>query len=273
MEIARISGKGFRPNYFPLFQGQSGGSYSFSWSVNDVHSGNEFGHRETRSGQVHQTEGEYYVKLPDGRVQTVKYFVNPYSGYQARVAYEGNPIVPYPNKPFFQAFSPASPVSPVPHGQPAPFVPRPAPTSVTQDVRNVPGTFKVSKPATYRPISYKSADAQLSNSPIYNVVVPNRQHFKPHKRPLKVKPLAPPPPKLKEEENLINDPYLRSEAELQGMDFSKTLFYITTKKIVPRKKDHGLEGNKHLKGPIHLHQPLKVKQLRPKFQHRRFRFV
>ena len=51
-------------------------------------SSNEFGHQETRDGD--DTRGSYYVQLPDGRLQTVKYFVDGDSGYVAEVNYEGS---------------------------------------------------------------------------------------------------------------------------------------------------------------------------------------
>ena len=41
------------------------------------------------------------MKLPDGRVQTVTYYVDPYSGYQAKVVYKGK-APPYK----YQAYSP-----------------------------------------------------------------------------------------------------------------------------------------------------------------------
>ena len=47
----------------------------------------EFGHSETRKGD--RTDGSYFTQLPDGRIQRVDYYVDGYSGYVARVSYEG----------------------------------------------------------------------------------------------------------------------------------------------------------------------------------------
>lgn len=46
-----------------------------------------FGHSENRKGD--STKGRYFVQLPDGRLQTVDYYVDGYSGYVARVSYDG----------------------------------------------------------------------------------------------------------------------------------------------------------------------------------------
>ncbi|XP_064122599.1 pro-resilin-like [Macrobrachium nipponense] len=59
--------------------------YSFTWAVSDDSSSNEFGHEESRDGD--DTRGSYYVELPDGRLQTVRYFVEGDSGYVAEVTY------------------------------------------------------------------------------------------------------------------------------------------------------------------------------------------
>ncbi|XP_037801925.1 uncharacterized protein LOC119596664 [Penaeus monodon] len=53
---------------------------------------NEFGHQETRDGD--NPWGFYYVQLPDGRLQTVKYFVDGASGYVAEINYEGEANYP-----------------------------------------------------------------------------------------------------------------------------------------------------------------------------------
>ncbi|XP_037801785.1 pro-resilin-like [Penaeus monodon] len=66
--------------------------YSFNWAVSDDSSSNEFGHQEARDGD--DTQGSYYVQLPDGRLQTVKYFVDGDSGYVAEVNYEGEARYP-----------------------------------------------------------------------------------------------------------------------------------------------------------------------------------
>ncbi|XP_042875683.1 lactoylglutathione lyase-like [Penaeus japonicus] len=61
--------------------------YNFNWAVDHDDSGNDFGHQEARDDD--NTQGSYYVQLPDGRLQTVKYFVDGDSGYVAEVNYEG----------------------------------------------------------------------------------------------------------------------------------------------------------------------------------------
>ncbi|XP_047479313.1 pro-resilin-like [Penaeus chinensis] len=66
--------------------------YDFQWAVSDDSSSNEFGHQEARDGD--HTQGSYYVQLPDGRLQTVKYFVDGDSGYVAEVSYEGEARYP-----------------------------------------------------------------------------------------------------------------------------------------------------------------------------------
>ena len=63
------------------------GNYRFSYAVEDNYSGNQFGHTENRDG-AGTTAGEYHVRLPDGRIQTVEYTVD-YRGYHANVFYEG----------------------------------------------------------------------------------------------------------------------------------------------------------------------------------------
>ncbi|KAF4519693.1 hypothetical protein B566_EDAN003943 [Ephemera danica] len=59
--------------------------YAFSYSVLDHHSGDDFSHAQQHDG--HSTEGQYRVKLPDGRVQVVRYTADK-GGYRAKVSYE-----------------------------------------------------------------------------------------------------------------------------------------------------------------------------------------
>ncbi|XP_057381149.1 pro-resilin-like [Daphnia carinata] len=59
--------------------------YSFSWSVLDKPSFQEYSHTQSSDGKV--TTGNYRVYLPDGRVQTVTYTADE-NGYRADVKYE-----------------------------------------------------------------------------------------------------------------------------------------------------------------------------------------
>ena len=61
--------------------------YDFDWKVDE--GDNNFGHKESRDGDT--TRGSYFVDLPDGRRQTVTYYVDAYSGYVAEVSYSRTP--------------------------------------------------------------------------------------------------------------------------------------------------------------------------------------
>lgn len=65
---------------------QAPASYQFEYAVLDAESGNDFGHQESREGDVAQ--GKYYVLLPDGRKQTVVYTADN-EGYKPMITYEG----------------------------------------------------------------------------------------------------------------------------------------------------------------------------------------
>ncbi|KAK8392731.1 hypothetical protein O3P69_014871 [Scylla paramamosain] len=52
------------------------------WNVKDDYSSNDNGHQETRDG--YDTQGSYYVQLPDGRLQEVTHTVNGDSGFVAQ---------------------------------------------------------------------------------------------------------------------------------------------------------------------------------------------
>ncbi|XP_063242313.1 pro-resilin-like [Bacillus rossius redtenbacheri] len=77
-----------RPSYgAPQADEQSGpAKYEFSYQVNDAPSGNDFGHKESRDGDV--ANGVYYVALPDGRKQMVEYVADQ-AGYRPQVTYQG----------------------------------------------------------------------------------------------------------------------------------------------------------------------------------------
>ena len=60
--------------------------------MKDDYSGNNYGHQETRDG--YNTQGTYYVLLPDSRLQRVDYTVSKDSGFVAQVSYEGEAQYP-----------------------------------------------------------------------------------------------------------------------------------------------------------------------------------
>merc|ERR1712189_154295 len=72
--------------------------YSFEYGVKDHVGGVDYGQQETRSGT--HTLGSYSVALPDGRVETVHYSVDPVAGYVAEVTYQDGPVIqPNPVQP------------------------------------------------------------------------------------------------------------------------------------------------------------------------------
>ncbi|XP_027227393.2 cuticle protein 21 [Penaeus vannamei] len=75
------------PAYGPGSTDEGPAQYHFTYGIKDDYSGNDFGHQEARDG--YKTEGNYYVQLPDGRLQQVEYTVDGDSGYVAEVSYEG----------------------------------------------------------------------------------------------------------------------------------------------------------------------------------------
>ncbi|XP_016843738.1 pro-resilin [Nasonia vitripennis] len=58
--------------------------YEFEYTVNDPPSGNDFGHKESRDGDL--TRGVYFVLLPDGRRQMVEYEADQ-DGYRPKITY------------------------------------------------------------------------------------------------------------------------------------------------------------------------------------------
>ncbi|XP_018563463.1 uncharacterized protein LOC108905165 [Anoplophora glabripennis] len=66
---------------------QQGKDYAFSYKVVDHLRGDDFSHSQTRNSKA--TNGEYRVKLPDGRVQIVSYTADK-NGYKADVKYTEN---------------------------------------------------------------------------------------------------------------------------------------------------------------------------------------
>ena len=65
--------------------------YSFTYGVKNDYAGLNFGHNENRNG--YNTQGNYFVNLPDGRLQTVNYQAGE-AGYVADVVYTGAIAVP-----------------------------------------------------------------------------------------------------------------------------------------------------------------------------------
>nr|XP_045603510.1 pro-resilin-like [Procambarus clarkii] len=91
-------GQGGQFSSAPARYGGQGGQYgaaparyNFQWDVNDQPSGNFYGHGEQRDGD--NTQGSYYVQLPDSRQLKVEYFVDQF-GYHPTVTFEGDAQYP-----------------------------------------------------------------------------------------------------------------------------------------------------------------------------------
>ncbi|XP_043238484.1 cuticle protein 7-like [Amphibalanus amphitrite] len=70
--------------------------YAFDYAVNNYDSGAQYSANENSDGK--QTTGFYKVALPDGRIQTVKYTVDDFGGFNAEVSYEGEARYPEPSE-------------------------------------------------------------------------------------------------------------------------------------------------------------------------------
>ena len=76
----------FLPNTYKDYN-QQPISYSYNYNVNDSPYGPQFSKQEHSDGYL--TRGEYSVKLPDGRTQTVTYSVQGEGGFSVNVHYTG----------------------------------------------------------------------------------------------------------------------------------------------------------------------------------------
>jgi hypothetical protein len=145
----------------PLWIG-SQPKYAFDWSVKDDYTYNNYGQYEKRDGAA--TDGSYHVLLPDGRTQTVTYYVNGDSGFVAEVTYSGEPK--------YDNYKPAASYqkehyAPAPYKQPAynkPAYNKPAyepayPAPAYQPAyKPAPAPYKPAyKPAPYKAPAYKPA--------------------------------------------------------------------------------------------------------------------
>ncbi|XP_042884758.1 pro-resilin-like [Penaeus japonicus] len=87
---------GGQGSQFPTGTGQAQypsvpAQYAFQWDVNHQPSGNFYGHKEQREDA--NTQGSYYVQLPDGRRLLVEYYVDA-TGYHPTVTFEGEAQYP-----------------------------------------------------------------------------------------------------------------------------------------------------------------------------------
>ena len=84
--------------------------FAFSYGVADDYSKANFAASETSDGKI--TSGSYQVNLPDGRVQTVTYKADDYSGFVADVKYEGTAVYPPAPKGGYGPYKPAPAYAP-----------------------------------------------------------------------------------------------------------------------------------------------------------------
>jgi len=98
--------------------------YQFDWAVSEDYT--KFNHEEQRD--YDNTKGSYSVDLPDGRRQTVTYYVDGDSGFVAEVSYSGEARYPEEQS---REYSAPAPVynTPRPSYQPAPTTARPVYTT------------------------------------------------------------------------------------------------------------------------------------------------
>merc|ERR1711892_740801 len=139
--------------------------YNYQYGVNDpAYSGAVFSQQENRAD--YNTNGEYRVNLPDGRVQIVTYTAGP-EGYVADVKYEGEAVYPEA-APYKPAPAPAYKAAPAYKPAPAPVVkvvPAPAPYVPAPVVKVVPAYKPAPAPYVPAPVVYKPAPVVYKPAP------------------------------------------------------------------------------------------------------------
>merc|ERR1711970_1214788 len=180
--------------------------YNYQYGVNDPeYSGAVFSQQEKRAD--YDTNGEYRVNLPDGRVQIVTYSAGP-EGYVADVKYEGEAVYaevkPYKPAPA-PAYKPApAPYKPAPVGKiapapvvkvvpaPAPYKPAPAP------YKPAPVVYKPA-PVPYKPapVPYKPAPVPYKPAPVVYKPAPVAPKYTPKKYGYQVVTTPAPAPEVK----------------------------------------------------------------------------
>ncbi|KAK2714571.1 cuticle protein 7-like [Artemia franciscana] len=122
---------GYKPEYKPSYKAEyAPAPYNFAWAVKDDYTYNDYKHEESSDGNGY-VKGSYQTLLPDGRVQTVSYTADDYTGYVADVQYSGE--AKYDYKPAYKpsypepAYKPsyAAPTYKAP-AYPAPSYPKPS---------------------------------------------------------------------------------------------------------------------------------------------------
>ncbi|KAG5894211.1 hypothetical protein JTB14_038381 [Gonioctena quinquepunctata] len=88
--VLRVPQEKLAKDHIPISREQQKKNYAFSYKVVDRLSGDDFSHSQITNSKT--TNGEYRVKLPDGRVQIVSYTADK-NGYNADVKYMENDAV------------------------------------------------------------------------------------------------------------------------------------------------------------------------------------
>ena len=133
--------------------------FAYEYGVKDEYSGANFGQNEVQD-EYGVVSGEYRVLLPDGRTQIVTYHADHENGYTADVKYEGVPhYEPAPYHPKPAPYHPPKPAPYHPLPKPAPYHPKPAPYH--------PAPYHP-KPAPYHPAPYHPKPAPYAPAPVYH---------------------------------------------------------------------------------------------------------
>merc|ERR1711970_597850 len=168
--------------------------YNYQYGVNDPeYSGAVFSQQEKRAD--YDTNGEYRVNLPDGRVQIVTYSAGP-EGYVADVKYEGEAVYAE-----VKPYKPAPPPAYKPAPAPAPYKPAPVVKIATAPVVKVvpaPAPYKPA-PAPYKPapVVYKPAPVPVYHKPTGYHAAPLAPKYTPKKYGYQVVTTPAPAPEVK----------------------------------------------------------------------------